>query len=253
LAGAVRLAVRTDLDDVAFSHHSRIDRVDGWQLGYRGSASWYETRVELADELAAFDQVLVVGNTRYLPWSPHCGKADVPHWILLEQRRGNEWFVVDHFAALLPQGEQLPFSGWLTDDELRAALTPFGELRPELMLRDVHALGTACALPPSTYYRWLAREQETADALAEGEWVTEPVAALRFLADRFASDSRALANHADDLWAASRHYQHRSASEAWSELPRSLRFAAESAARGRPRPTLVARAFASVIESLEEQ
>src|SRR5690349_9885980 len=111
LGHAVRLAVRTDLPDgaLAFSQHHRIDRVDGWELAYRGTAFWPAAKAELANEIETRGAVLAVANTRYLPWCPQFGKADVSHWILLCGKDSSCWQVKDHFAALLPDGEQTAY------------------------------------------------------------------------------------------------------------------------------------------------
>jgi hypothetical protein len=267
LAHAVRLAVRTDLPGaIAFSHHERIDRTpDGGELAYRGAASWEATRTGLAAELELNGVVLAVGNTRHLPWSPQYGRSALPHWILLEQRKGSRWQVTDHFAALLPTGEQLPYAGWLAEVELRRALTPSATATREVLLRDMHALGTAVAVPPSSHYRWLVRRSAGPPYDARPHtWLVGPVAVLEFLARRLATDERLLAQHADDLWAAARHHRHRlsvlagaglipaaaaeRSARRWSELPRALRFAADSATRGRPRPGVVTQAFRPLLD-----
>ena len=271
LAHAVRLAVRTDAagTGLAFSQHRRIDRTaDGRELGYRSAADWASARAGLAAEAAEAGRVLAVGNTRLLPWSPAYGREDVPHWVLLEPAPGGGpgWWVTDHFAALLPHGEQRPYSGPLDEDGLRAALTPVPHAAPETTLRDVHALGTAVPLPDPAHYRWLAWQPAAPEPPREGEWLADPMAALEFLAARLGADEQALARNTDDLWAAARHHRHRlstladagllprapalAAAASWSELPRSLRFAAASAERGRPRPGVVARAFHDVITTM---
>lgn len=268
LAYAVRLTVRTDLPDaIGFSHHERIDRtLDGRELAYRGAGSWAAARDGLMAELDRSGAVLAVANTRHLPWSPQYGRAAVPHWILLQHRDADRWRFTDHFAALLPEGEQRAQAGWFSDAGLRRALTPPGELAREVRLRDVYALGTEVALPPSVHYRWLAR-QAPAPMPAAGPqtWITDPQGVLEFLAERLVADSRLLAQHADDLWAAARHHCHRGtvlagsgavapaaaerSARSWSALPRALRFAADSAVRGRPRPGVVTRAFDAVLEA----
>jgi hypothetical protein len=279
LADAVRLAVRTDLPDglLAFSHHTRFDTTaagaGGWELAYRGSADWRDTRARLAEEIAAYGSVLAVGNTRLMPWSPQFGRATVPHWCLLEGLEDGRWRLTDHFSALLPEGEHRPHAARLTDAGLRAVLTPVRDLPPAVALRDVHALGVPVPLPPPGHYRWLVRQERTARAPAPGTslreppgpgtWLTDQAEVLRYLAERLSADVRALTAHADDLWAASRHLRHRaaalstagivpedpSADRGWAELPRALRFAALSAARGRARPDVVARAFGNLIEA----
>ncbi|WP_241192336.1 hypothetical protein [Streptomyces sp. ADI96-02] len=271
LADAIALAVRTDLPDgrLAFRHHARID-TDGpdGPLVHRGAARWADALAGLRHESALRGRVLAVANTRHVPWSPAHGRSAVSHWVLLERARGHgdRWRVTDRFAALLPDGEQLPYSGVLDDDELRRLLTPVGELPYHNRARDVHALGGALELPEPGHYGWLAREARTAERPPAGRWLTDPLDVLRFLAARLGEDPAALAAHADDLWAASRHQRHRldslvrrgrtpappadAAAHSWGELPRSLRFAATSAERGRPRPGVVAKAFEDLIDAM---
>lgn len=245
LAAAIRLDVRTDLaDGLAFRHHDRIDGgVDGG-LGYRSSPDWERTRIGLAAELAAHGRVLAVANTAHLPWAPV--RAPASHWVLIDAHDGDWWRVTDHFEALLPEGEQAFFTGRLTDATLRAALTPVAEPTSALLRRDTFALGRAVPVPPAHHYRWLA--PHTAEPPPDdGDWCTELPKALALLGERFAADPALLATHLDDLWAAARH-QRLSTSDAavaaaWADLPRTLRFAADSARRGRPRPSLVNAVF----------
>jgi hypothetical protein len=279
LGAAVRLAVRTDLPDgvLAFSHHHRIDRHDGRELAYRGTGTWPAARAELAREVDEEGAVLAVANARYLPWCPQYTKADVPHWILLRGQDSGCWQVADDFAALLPQGEQVPYEGELSDAELCGALTPPAELAREYVLRDVHALGTAVPLPPPSFYRWLAWQRCCPAQPVQGTWLDDLETVLGLLIDRFTDDPGALTRHTDDLWAAARHHRHRLAVEAaqgqaaqgqaaerqaaeehpaaaaWRELPRSLRFAAESAARGRPRPGVIRAAFEALMKATVEE
>lgn len=247
-AEAVGLSVRTDLPDgtLAFSHHRRVDP----GLGYRGTRSWKQAEAELTEQFARYGDVLVVGSTRNLPWCPGYGGPDVPHWFRVVDRRDNYWAVLDDFEALLPHGAQRPWHGWVTPGQLQNLLTPLPPLSPELRLRDRYALGEPVRMPPPGTYRWLSRREDPA-ATATGDWVHGTVASLRLLAERFAGDTTVLRRHAEDLWAAGRHHQFKfahvgQAVAAWGELTRSLRFAADSAARGRPRPSLVQRAFEQV-------
>ncbi|MFJ9107919.1 hypothetical protein [Streptomyces sp. NPDC102283] len=276
LADAVALAVRTDLPAgrLAFRHHRRIDTggPDG-PLVHRGAARWPDVLAGLRHESALRGRVLAVANTRHVPWSPAYGRSAVSHWILLEPgtEHDDRWRVTDRFAALLPDGEQLPHTGTLDDEQLRGLLTPPGVLPWQNRARDVHALGDAQELPDPDHFGWLVRERgkpgrEPAGREAPGQWLTEPLDVLRFLAVRLGEDPAALAAHADDLWAASRHQRHRlgvlarrgrvtapaadTAAHAWGELPRSLRFAVTSAERGRPRPGVVAQAFANLIDAM---
>jgi hypothetical protein len=251
LAAAIRLAVRVDEPGgaLAFSHHARIDR----GLGYRSAESWADTRAQLLAE----DRALVVTDTAYVPWSPYPPDAHGPHWILV-LRDGERWHVVDRFSALTMHGRQRPHEGWLTDDELRRAMTPMPSASAAVTNRDAHALGERISLPPATHYRWLTRVP--AAPLPAAEWL-DGVPALRRIAARLLASERALAEHVDDLWAAAVHQRFRlellglageALGEAWTKLPRSLRFAVESARRGRPRPDLVTTAFDRVIAATED-
>lgn len=249
-AQAVNLSVCTDLCSgvLAFSQHRRV----GPLLGYRSSSTWGVARKGLLEELERHNDVIAVASTKNLSWSPTYGAEDVPHWIRLSDRRGNQWRVIDEFSAVLPQGEQHPYDDWVNDEVLAVMLSPLPALAPEVQNRDVHALGDTADVPAVGCYRWLARGVDNR-AAHSGQWV-EGTAALRYLAERFVEDIDLLRRHAEDLWAASRHHQYRFAldatvSAAWGELPRSLRFAIQSADRGRPRPAVIAHAFEQILSS----
>ncbi|MFK4065422.1 hypothetical protein [Streptomyces sp. NPDC029674] len=274
-ADSVRLAVRTGLPPgrLAFSHLTRVDTAPGLgPLTYRSATGRKQAHVGLARELARHGRVLAVGNTRHLPWSPGYGRADAPHWLLLHDRRDASWLVADHFTALTPHGPQEPYVGRLDDDELALALTPVPDPAPEVALRDRLALGSAVPVPAPGHYRWLAREPATdsgaatATAPDEGDWLFDLPDVLSYVRDVLVADPTAPGRYADDLWAASCHHAHRltvlAASGAvrredadtltalWAELPRTLRFAAHSAERGRPRVGLVGAAFDRLLDAL---
>ncbi|TDP90598.1 hypothetical protein [Labedaea rhizosphaerae] len=265
LAEAIRLGVRPDPpgEGLVFSQHTRIDRdASGRELAYRGAASWAAARTALADELARHGRVLAVTDTAHLPWSPYPADAHGPHWILLLGRDRDRWHVVDRFAALTMHGRQRPHEGWLTDDELRLAMSP---VPAPLSARDAYALGERVELPPLTHYRWLAKVPATTQPVVH--WSTTPVPTLRLVAERLVADEQALAEHVDDLWAAGVHQQFRlglfverglvapeqarPVVAAWTRLQRPLRFAVESARRGKPRPDLVATAFDRLVAATE--
>jgi hypothetical protein len=261
LAHAIRLAVRTDLPngELAFSHHTRVDRDRaGRRLAYRGAPTWEQTRRALQAEVTRHGRVLAVGNTRHLPWSPLFGRRETPHWLLVS-RTPTAWLVTDHFAALTPHGEQKPCARHCHDAELRDLLTPPTALAPEAVNRDRYALGEEVELPPYTGYRWLEWADD-ADPPELGTWIHGVVPVLRHVAVKVCEDTAALERCADDLWTAARHQRHRlstldeprnAEAAAWAELPKTIRFALESAARGRPRPTMVATAFRRVISVVE--
>lgn len=270
LAQAIRLAVRTDHPSghLAFSHHHRIDGTDtSGRLVYRGTAHWPEALAALRSEAVRNGRLLAVANTRTVPWSPAYGVSTAAHWVLLEPAPGriDAWRVTDRFTALLPEGEQHPYTGIVDDATLSALLTPLGNLAPQYTLRDAHALGDTSEVPHPGHYRWLVRHSSPPTTPPVGRWLCRPLEAIAFLAERLGEDPALLAAHADDLWAASRHQRHRlewlartgavsrpvanAAAASWGDLPRSLRFAVTSAERGRPRPGVVAKAFDDLIHT----
>lgn len=273
LAEGVRLAVRVDLPpgELAFSHHPRVDRTeDGRELAYRGAADWPTARAGLLDTLHRERRVLAVGNTRHLPWAPAHGRADAPHWLLIRDHRAGRWLLGDHFTALTPFGDQEPFLGWVGDADLAAALTPVPDPPPEVVRRDRLALGQEIPVPPAGQYRWLAREpaaRAVDTAPGPGTWSTGLEPSLTRIAEVFRTDATALARYVDDLWAAARHHTYglafavadgrlhpesaAAAASAWGELPKTLRFAAQSAARGRPRPGVVDRSFEQLLTAVQ--
>ncbi|MFG2733391.1 hypothetical protein ACGFX7_01085 [Streptomyces harbinensis] len=286
LALAVRLRVLDGRPDgvLAFSHHDRIDAGPGGRrLSHRSAASWPAAAAGLAAALERGGPVIAVGNTATMPWAPSSGGAGVPHWLLIDAHHDGHWHVRDSFEALLPHGEHRPYAGRLDDAALRSVLTPCGPLPVEVGLRDRYALGAPVPAPAATHYRWLVWEAPGLLPVRIGGRAPVPppvrddgggrpgvlegtAPVLSRLARRLGEDPAALARHADDLWAAARHHQHRlgvlagagllpaapaaRAADAWGELPRALRFALASAERGRPRPALVARACEAVIDAM---
>lgn len=269
LGESVRLSVRVDLPtgELAFSHHTRVDRTpDGRELAYRGATGWQATQAELLDLVTREGQALVVGNTRHLPWSPAYGRAGAPHWMLVRGHRDGRWLVLDRFAALTPYGSQEPYLGWVDDPTLARALTPLPGLPPESVRRDTMALGQEAPMPSSGQYRWLTPVPATSQNRPDpgpGEWLHGLEKVLPWLASVLRADPMVLPRYVDDLWAAGRHHSFQLAFaaangtadpehaavvvNAWGELSRSLRFAAQSAARGRARPGVVDRAFEQLL------
>jgi hypothetical protein len=271
LAHAVRLAVRLDGGhrDLVFSQHARVD--DGAAhdpLGYRGAANWTLAAAGLDAELARSGRVLTVADTFHLPWSPAYEIAHSPHWLLLLGRRDGHWLVGDHFCALTPLGAQEPFLGWLDDAALELALTPHAPWPAEIDNRDRHALGAAVEPVHANLFRWLARttgEVPAVPAANPDGWTCVLPEVLGRISGVLAEDETAAARYGDDLWAASRHYTYRlevlaangeigaedaaAAAVSWSELPKVVRFAAESAARGRPRAALLQRTFDDLLRT----
>jgi hypothetical protein len=274
LAHAVRLAVRLDGGDgdLVFSQHTRVDDSAGHApLGYRGAANWATAAVDLEAELARSGRVLAVADTFHLPWSPAHEVAHSPHWLLLLDRRDDRWLVADHFRALTPLGAQEPFLGWLDDAALELALAPHAPWPAEIANRDRYALGAAVEPVHADSFRWVARttgEVPAAPAANPGEWTCDLPEVLAHVSGVLAEDQTAAARYGDDLWAASRHYTYRlevlaangeicaeaaaAAALSWGELPKVVRFAAESAARGRPRAALLQRTFEDLLSIHEK-
>jgi hypothetical protein len=261
IARSIRLAVRTDLGDdlLAFSHHRTP--VDEGRLAYRGAGDTATALDAIAVEIEHAGGCLVVANTGHLDWSSAGHEGQAPHFLLVDDRRGDEWHVVDRFAALLPSGGgQEPFTGWISTAALARALTPIVPLPPEQRLRNELAFGFPRPLPRDGDYQWLERiDRPEPEAELEGEWLTETDAALELLGEFWAALDRLpeRLRLLDDLWAAAQHHVFRydrllaaeehpvldDARRAWRDLPMALRFAVDSAARGRHRPTLVAGTF----------
>lgn len=264
VARSVALAVGTDQPDdlLAFSHHvwPLNSLPDGRALGYRAAPAAGAALDGLAAELAATGAVLVVADSARLPWSP-AGALSAPHFVLADGRAAGRWHILDEFRALTAGGlHHEPFSGWIPEAALVRMIEPLTPLRPEHRLRNQLAFGAPVPLPEPGQFQWLAVGTRTADPLPDG-WVVDPARALDVLAERLADplgsgDDRLL----EDVWAAAQHHLHRygvlagdgfgpmatAAAAAWRTLPRTLRFAVDSARRGRPRPSLVAAAFAEL-------
>ncbi|GAB3677957.1 hypothetical protein [Saccharopolyspora tripterygii] len=266
LAEAIDLRVQLgETEELIFSHHERVDRDPGdRELGYRGAARWAQCVSGLRDEVEAQGRVLAVANTRFLPWAP--GDAETPHWVLLTDRDSDRWHVVDRFSALFSTGEQHPHEQWITDEELRAALTPVCALARTARNRDAYALGERIAVPDEEHYRWLVKQPS---AGASSPRVRVDInSTLGLVAERIVGSVSTLAAHVEDLWAAARHQRFqlnsfvhaglidgevvRPAWDAWGELPRSLRFALDSARRSRPRPALLEKTLGHLAEVTHE-
>ncbi|GAA0706697.1 hypothetical protein [Dactylosporangium roseum] len=271
LARSVRLAVRAEpAGGLAFSHHNTpLDRVgDGTVLRY-ATLPHRAALVGLADELSRRGRVLLVTDGSRLPWSPsrHRGTA-APHWLLVTGRRGDAWHVLDAFAGLLPGGEQRPYTGWLSTAGLtRAAALPEA-WTAEQHMRDAMAFGHPVVPPALLGPLWLRREAEPGPpAPLGGDWIAGDAEALPFLAERFVEAPERAARHLDDVWTAAMHRMFRyrwlltrpelpaarrdrltAAHAAWEQLPSALRFAVDSARRGRPRPSLVRQTFTNLLD-----
>ena len=272
IARSIRVAVRSGSPDgaLAVSHHAVPLHwlPGGGELRYRGSPDRDTALREIAAELDTRGQVLAVGNSGCLPWAS--GAAAAPHFLLVnEQKDGRCWHVVDRFAALLPEGgEQEPFEGWLEDAAFAGILDPICPLPPQQRLRNEHAFGFPVPLPPEGSYQWLVRVDSDPGQQAglPGDWTDRPGAALDLLADWFTSGEQSAVLLAD-AWAIARHHIYRyenllghsaddgireaatRALSSWQRLPQALRFAYESAQRGRARPSLIKTAFGQLSET----
>ncbi len=267
LAQSVRLAVRADLPggDLAFSHHSYpLDQLpDGTRLRYVSAGQPAEAVAGLRAELDRHGRVLAVTDSARLPWSPAARSGPpAPHWLLIVAADGERWQVRDAFAGLLPAGEQQPYAGWLDTAALLAAMTPPPCWAPEQQQRNALAFGFPVPVPANPGPQWLRRVPD--DGLAAelpGRWLTEAGDVLPFLAGHLAD------RYLDDLWSAAAHQAFRyrwlagqpdapgarreqlaAAGQAWARLPAALRFALDSARRGRPRTSLVAMTFRNLVE-----
>lgn len=279
LAASVRLAVRVDLPGgtLAFAHHGTpLDRLpDGTRLCHTTAADPAAALPRIERELARRGRVLVTVDAAGLPWSPGFGADHAPHWLLIDGRAGADWHVVDEFHGLLPAGTQLPYAGWLPAAQVTAAMVPPPSWTPEQWIREEYAFGASRPVPAAGALRWLRREPGTTPGAASGarpalpgRWLTDDGDVLPFLAEHLTAAGAAAGRHLDDCWAAAGHrsFAHRwrlarcrpdgSGEEAaalqaaigqWDLLPRTLRYAVESAQRGRPRPSLVRTAFAELL------
>ncbi|MGI8667311.1 MAG: hypothetical protein ACR2N4_15020 [Jatrophihabitans sp.] len=273
LARSVRLAVRAADTGVrlAFSHHyPPLDLLpDRSRLVYAGAGSGLAALPGIAAELERHGRVIVVADSARLPWSVQRGGPASPHWLLVTDRAARGWWVVDDFTALQSAGEQLPYRGWLEDSTLAGAMTlPPGWPQPAHRLRNTLAFGAPVPVPQQGAL-WLRRQDGPADGRSldrDAGWQIGEAAALAFLIQRAGAHQAVIAEHLDDLWAVAGHQwfacrwelgqpvgdAERARLEAaltrWSALPRVLRMAVDSAARGRPRTSLVLAALAGLAE-----
>ena len=265
VARSVRLAVR-DSAPLAFSHHDPpLDRLpDGTCLRYAGAPSAGAALEGVAEELSRHGRAVVVVDNARLPWSPAYGDRPAPHWLLLDERRGDEWHVLDRFSGLLPSGEQEPHVGWLDERTLRDAMTlPRFSAAQEQRNRLV--FGAPVPVPEGEAL-WLRREEHGESSELGDGWLLDDQESLHLLADYAGRGGDGA--YLEDVWAAVGHrafaYQWRletndgprealeTAKKSWEDLPRLLRFAAESGQRSRPRPKLVHAAFDRVLQAEEE-
>jgi hypothetical protein len=270
IARTVRLAVRTDSPRPEFSHHavSLSALPDGGHLTYRWAGTVEEALAGIEHELRRHGRVLVVVDSARLHWTPgdaHESDHAASRWLLLDDRARERWHAVDRFAALLPGGEQRPHTGWLTTAELAGALAVPERQSRRQRTRDSYAFGFPVAVPPAGRSRWLVQWPDPAPvAELPGSWAHGPDA-LDVLARWFGAGSES-ADCYEDLWTAGRHHEHQltwhaatgrlteesaaARAQAWRALVRSVRFALDSARRGRPRNSLMATAFEAVADTM---
>ncbi|MEE1927859.1 hypothetical protein V1J52_06580 [Streptomyces sp. TRM 70351] len=274
VAQSVRLALRPAHGALAFSHHAPgLDRLPGGgALRYRGTPSRDDALAGIDRELRARGRVLVAGNAAHLPWAAP-GQRDAPHFLLVTGHRDGGWHVSDPFAGLFPNGhEQQPFTGWISEHALSAALTTDDRFSLTQRRRTALAFGSPLPLPPRGTHQWLVREEaegprpDDHDVIDAPEQVFADIAAM--LHDAFAGTGEPAV--LEDLWAAARHHRFqyralvgernldspaaplravRHADACWADLPKTLRFAAGSARRGRPRTALVDNALHTLAEA----
>jgi len=257
LADSIRLAVRIDLpgDELAFSHHRfALNRLpDGTELRY-ATGTIAGATAAVSEELAAVGRVIVVVDNAKLPWSPSygCGPS-APHWLLIADHQDVGWHVVDPFSGLLASGEQEPFTGWLPTPLLLDAMITPPTWTPEQRRRTELAFGFPVSVPTETGLSWLCRAAPSGDSELPGRWLLSYAETLPFLANYLSERLSRSVLVSDDIWAAAQHhvFRHRwlasqgdserqlALAEAWSTLPQALRFAVESASRGRPRTGLL--------------
>ncbi len=270
VARSIRLAVRTDLPGgmIAFSHHGipLSDLGGGRCLAYRGATAPAELLASLESELRVGFGVIAVTYTAAMDWSVADEEENAPHFVCLLAREHGRWLVDDPFAALLPSGQQEPFRGWIPTGQLIRAMTPPRRLGAEYRLRTQYVFGFAVPLPPDHEYSWLVRTPEVTGLVRPRPpgWITSHAGALDYLSDFWsgAAGHPDRVRFLDDMWACARHHAFRcahlitrhpldpadrkaaaAARDAWQELPMALRFAVDSAVRGRSRPTLVTSMF----------
>ena len=265
-ARSVRLAVNPAIG--CFSHHDRAlnNLPGGRRLAYRGAPEAEAALTGIAAELASHGRVLVVADSGAPPWLPGAADAHAPHLILVDGRTPDGgWRVVDGFTALFSGGgHQEPFAGELSAAELTALLAFPRGLSEVHRARNALAFGFPLPTPVDETYLWLAEEHLPDEPWLTGSAALEETARL-VLAELQGDGERGVL---EDVWAAAEHHMFRDAhllaadgalpheerravdatTAKWRELPRLLRFAANSARRGRPRPSLVTGAFTALAE-----
>ncbi|MFI1994574.1 hypothetical protein [Actinoplanes sp. NPDC020271] len=276
VARSVRLAVRTDEPGglLAFSHHrySLGHLSDGRRLAYRAAQDTATLVRELREQSRRDSGVLIVTYAGAMPWSLADRNDSAPHLVRVTAAADDHWQVDDAFSALLPAGRQEPFRGRITTTELIRSMSAPRELEPEQLLRLTHAFGDTTVVPGEHRFLWVAPEDaDRQPQMPEPpSWSTGLPEVLTYLSGFFCAlpEHPQRERHIDDLWAAAQHHavrythlldEHDLGAEdrdraeqaliAWTNLPMSLHFAADSARRGRPRAALVRTAFAAIADA----
>ncbi|MGW7463792.1 hypothetical protein ACWGJT_03570 [Streptomyces xantholiticus] len=269
LAYSARLAIQpaAQPEPPAFRHHATaLDQLpDGTLLQPKGAERLDTALGALADEIEAHGRVLFTADAARLPWA-HPGQEPAPHFLVATGHRDGElWQMHDHFSGLFPNGlEQVPFSGWVSSSDMAALFTTHDAFSPVQRRRSREVFGHVVPASPVGTRQWFIRVPagDTDDAAEDDVWITDPDDVSGYLVEHL----DAVCAHGgepavlEDLWAASRHHQYkynvllasrcperlpqreralRRALSCWSGLPKTLRFAVNSARRGRPRTSLI--------------
>ncbi|MEV5599410.1 hypothetical protein [Streptomyces sp. NPDC052496] len=268
VAHATRLAIRPAAPPgpPAFRHHdTALDRLpDGTALRPRGARQLGPALEALAEEIEAYGQVLFTADAARLPWAPP-GRPPAPHFLVATGHRGGQWYLDDHFSGLFPDGhEQVPFSGWVSSADMAALFTTDDSFTPVQRRRGREVFGRTAAAPPEGSRQWFIRvpAHGTDDGPDDDGWITAPDRVGNRLKEHLDAVCAQEGEPAvlEDLWAAARHHRYkyryflaapgqdppperehalRRAESCWSGLPKTMRFAVNSARRGRPRTSLV--------------
>lgn len=279
LARSIRLAVNDPArpleGPVPFSHHEpALDRLpDDSVLVYRSDPTVIGALGCIRDQVEQHGRAIVVVDSGRLPWSVARGDVHRPHWVVVDGLQGSRWHVRDPFAAPLPDhGHQLPFTGWVEGDDLATMIESPRPSDSSTALRNDLAMGREISAPlgaPTWLERHRPPRHNSIEPLSH-EWVVGTQASLTVLADRFRDDNPRPFLQAEDLWAVAGHHifalrwqlerernipeaddPRRVALDRWITLPRTMRVALESHARGRPRLGLVRESLLRLAEHPE--
>lgn len=262
------LAIRPEGELFAFNHHDTSLRPPG--LRRVGTDDVRELHRGLVAAHERDRRVIVVADAHNLPWSTGFGRRHAPHWCVVDGRRDGAWHVTDRFTMLDARGEQSPWHGWMSDDELPQVLCR-GDLEAQQVLRERLAFGDEEPPPPGTRYQWFTSTPTASAARVgppAGDWLVGERAVHRLIEHFTEHGGRARAyRQTEDLWVTGRHrrLRHlvlarampadhpsviaaRDLADAWERVPMALRYAAESARRGRPRLAALRRSLSEVAE-----